>query len=102
MLKSPLQLGRALAASAAADPARVHDVDHVALVADPLGEVERLDARLGLALSDPARQRTRRWIRRQHHRSRRRHRYALADFGLDPAAVDRRFARYRDWVAAAT
>ena len=24
------------------------------------------------------------------------------DFGLDPAAVDRRFARYREWVAAAT
>lgn len=27
---------------------------------------------------------------------------ALADFGLDPAVVDRRFARYREWVSAVT
>ena len=74
-----------------------------ALVADPLGEVERLDARLGLALSGATRQRMRRWIGRHHHRRRGRpHRYSLTDFGLDPAAVDRRFACYREWVAAAT
>jgi hypothetical protein len=30
------------------------------------------------------------------------HRYALADFGLDRAVVDQRFARYREWVAAVT
>jgi hypothetical protein len=78
-------------------------VDYQALVADPLGEVEWLYARLGLALSGGARQRMRRWIGRHHHRRRGRpHRYALADFGLDPAVVDRRFARYRDWVAAGT
>jgi hypothetical protein len=78
-------------------------VDYQALVADPLGEVERLYARLGLPLSDAARQRMRRWIGRHHHRRRGRpHRYALADFGLDPAVVDRRFTRYRQWVAAST
>jgi hypothetical protein len=65
--------------------------------------VERLYARLGLALSGAARQRMRRWIGRHHHRRRGRpHRYSLTDFGLDPAAVDRRFACYREWVAAAT
>jgi hypothetical protein len=70
-------------------------------VADPLGEVERLDARLGLELSGAARQRMTRWIGRDHHRRRGRpHRYSLADFGLDPAEVDRRFARYREWVTA--
>jgi hypothetical protein len=77
------ELDRALAARAAADPTRFHDVDYEALVADPLAEVERLYARLGLALSDAARQRMTRWIGRHHHRRRghRPHRYSLADVG---------------------
>jgi Sulfotransferase family len=97
------ELDRALAARATADPARVHDVGDQALVADPLGEVERLYAGLGLELSGAARQRMRRWIGRHHHRRRGRpHRYSLADFGLDPAAVNWRFARYRQGVATVT
>jgi hypothetical protein len=97
------ELDRALAARSTADPARVHDVGYQALVADPLGEVERLYTRLGLELSGGARERMRRWIGRHHHRRRGRpHRYSLADFGLDPAEVDRRFARYREWVATVT
>jgi Sulfotransferase family len=95
------ELERALAARATADPARFHDVGYQALVADPLGEVERLYAGLGLELSGAARQRMRRWLGRHHHRRRGRpHRYSLGDFGLDPAVVDRRFARYRQWAAA--
>jgi hypothetical protein len=62
------ELDRALAARTAADPARFHDVGYEALVVDPLGEVEQLYARLGLALSGAARQRMRRWIGRHHHR----------------------------------
>jgi Sulfotransferase family len=97
------EMDRALAVRAAAAPVRFHDVGYEALVADPLGEVERLYARLGLELSDDARRRMRRWIGRYHHRRRGRpYRYSLADFGLDPAEVDRRFARYREWVAAVT
>jgi hypothetical protein len=97
------ELDRALAARTATDPARVHDVGYQALVADPLGEVERLYGRLGLELSVGARRRMIRWIGRHHHRGRGRpHRYALADFGLDPAVVDRCFARYREWVVAVT
>ncbi|SRR6266540_1310817 len=98
-----IEMDRALAARAAADPARVHDVVYEALVADPLVAVERLYARLGLELSGVARRRMSEWIH-HHHRGRGRggpHRYSLADFGLDPAAVDRRFARYREWLAAA-
>jgi hypothetical protein len=92
-----------VAARTTADPARFHDVGYQALVADPLGEVERLYARLSLALSVGARQRMRRWIGHHHHRGRGRpHRYSLADFGLDPAEVDRRFARYRESVATVT
>ena len=92
------ELDRALAARTTTDPARFHDVGYQALVADPLREVERLYGRLGLELSGGAEQRMRRWIGRHHHRGRGRpHRYSLADFGLDPAAVDRHFARYRQW-----
>jgi hypothetical protein len=74
-----------------------------ALVVDPLDEVQRLYGRLGLELSGASRQRMRRWIGRHHHRGRgRSHRYSLADFGLDPAAVDRRFTCYRELVGAVT
>jgi len=96
---------RALAARTAADPARFHDVGYEALVADSLGEVERLYARLGLELSGAARRRMSRWIVRHHHRRRGRanpHRYSLADFELNAAVVDRRFGHYREWIAANT
>jgi hypothetical protein len=75
----------AVLGSAASD-----QVNLEALVADLLGEVERLYTRMGLELSGAARQRMSRWIQRHHHRGRGRpHRYSLADFGLDPALVDR-------------
>jgi hypothetical protein len=97
------EMDRALAALAAADPARFHEVMYEALGGDPLGEVERLYGRLGLELSGIARRRMTRWIGRHHHRGRgRSHRYSLADFGLDPAAVDRRFTRYRESAGAVT
>jgi Sulfotransferase family len=97
------ELERALAARTTADLARFHDVGYEALVADPLREVARLYTRLGLELSGAARQRMRRWIQRHHHPGRRRsHRYALAEFGLDPDVVERRFARYREWMGAVT
>jgi hypothetical protein len=97
------EVDRALATRTTADPARFHDVGYEALVADPLGEVEWLYVQLGLELSGGARQLMRRWIGRHHHRGRGRpHRYSLADFGLDPAVLDRHFARYRQWVAAVT
>src|SRR5262249_9271201 len=77
-----------------------HDVVYEALVADPLAEVERLYARLGLELSPLARRRMGAWVGRHHRRRASTHRYALADFGLDAGEVERRFARYRAWVAA--
>ena len=89
------ELDRSLAARTTADPARFHDLGYKGPVADPLGQVERLYARLGLELSDAARRRMRRWIGRHHHRGR-----PHRDFGLDRAVVDGRFARHREWVAA--
>jgi hypothetical protein len=93
-----IELDRAVAARATLDPARVQDVAYEALVADPLAEVEHLYARLGVELSGVARRRMSQWIH-DHHRGRGSlHRYSLADFGLDQAAADRRFARYRQWL----
>jgi hypothetical protein len=40
------------------------------------------------------------WLRRHHRRRVSAHRYALEDFALDRAEVDRRFARYLDWAGA--
>lgn len=100
-----IEMDRALAARAAADPARFHDVVYEALVADPLAEVERLCGRLGLELSGAMRRRVTRWIGRHHHRRRGRanpHRYSLTDFELDAAVIDGRFAHYREWIAAST
>ena len=96
------ELDRALSTRAAAPDASFHDVVYEALVADPLAEVERLYARLGLALSPVARPRMVDWIDRHHRGRPNPHRYALADFGLDPAEVDRRFGGYREWVASRT
>jgi hypothetical protein len=94
------ELDRALAARSAFEESRFHDVVYEALVADPLAEVERLYARLGLELPAAARRRMSGWIGRHHRGGASPHRYALADFGLDPVEVDRRFARYREWVAS--
>jgi hypothetical protein len=81
---------------------RFHDVGYEALVADP-------SARWSGGMAGwawrcrPRGQRMIRWIGRHHHRGRGRpHRYSLADFGLEPAVVDRRFARSREWVSAVT
>ena len=96
------ELDRALEARSALGDGSFHDVVYEALVADPLAEVERLYARLGLELSLPLRRRMTEWIGRRHRRRPRTHRYALVDFGLDAAEVERRFARYREWVASRT
>ena len=95
-----VETDRAVTARAAADPAGIHDVRYESLVADPLAEVERLYGRIGRELRDPARRRMASWLRRHHHGRVSAHRYALADFALDQAEVDRRFARYLDWARA--
>jgi hypothetical protein len=76
------------------DLRRFHDVRYDDLVADPLGEVRRLYAAAGLRLTPTARRRMERWLERHHRRRRPRHRYDLAQFGLDRPTVDARFRAY--------
>jgi hypothetical protein len=96
------ELDRALEARSALGDGSFHDVVYETLVADPLAEVERLYDRVGLELSPLARRRMAAWIGRRHRGLVSSHRYALADFGLDAEEVERRFARYRTWVASRT
>jgi hypothetical protein len=96
------ELDRALEARSALGEGGFHDVVYEALVADPMAEVERLYDRIGLELSPLARRRMAAWIGRHHRGRAGTHRYALADFGLDAGEVERRFARYRAWLASMT
>jgi len=93
---------RAVTVRHVADPGRFHDVRYESLVADPLAEVERLYARVGLQLRDQARRRMTFWLRRHHDRRVSGHRYSLGDFALDRVEVDQRFARYQEWADAHT
>jgi len=86
-------LRRFMADRAGYDPAQFLDVYYDDFVADPLGTVATIYARLDSPLSDEARSA----MAARHTPQERRatHRYALADFGLSDAAVDERFADYR-------
>ncbi|HKY62322.1 MAG TPA: sulfotransferase [bacterium] len=75
--------------------ARFADVAYEALVRDPIGEVERLYARVGLVLSAEAR-RAMEGTLRDHGRERHgKHVYRAADFGLDERRISETFADYR-------
>lgn len=70
------------------------DLDYDELVADPLCAVRRLYEELGMALSDPAASAMRNYLARDPAKKAPRHRYNLAQFGLDPDALSKRFALY--------
>jgi hypothetical protein len=71
-----------------------HDISYRDLVDDPLGAIAGLYDRFGLDLSTEAEAGMRAWATEHRHGEHGRHSYSLADFGLDRAALDERFARY--------
>ena len=73
--------------------AAVHDLLTTDLAADPLLEVARVYAFAGEALSDAARAKMKKLLAARAKAPR--HVYAAADFGLEPADLDRRFAKYK-------
>jgi hypothetical protein len=81
-----------LADRAGQDPARFVDVHYDDFVADPMGTVAAIYARLGSPLSDQARDAMA--AAAGPGGARPAHRYSLADFGLTGAQVDERFAGY--------
>jgi len=85
---------RAVRAREKGDPKRFADVHYAQLVADPIGVVESLYGRAGLALSARARAAIEAWLAANPQHKAGKHSYTLADYGLDRAGVEARFARY--------
>jgi hypothetical protein len=71
------------------------DVGYGALLADPMREVRRIYEFLGESLPDPIEARMRETLARSPQHAHGKHRYHLADFGLEQGAVRERFAPYR-------
>jgi hypothetical protein len=90
----------AVAARAAADPARFLDVTYPQLIADPIGTVRGICEYFGYPFDAEFEARARRRLAGDPRHKHGVHRYSLEQFGLDPVAVDEQFAAYRDWAAA--
>jgi hypothetical protein len=89
----------ALDARAAADPARFFDVSYPALLTDPIGVARAVHGHFGYG-DDPAFvDRMHHWLAENPQGKQGVHRYSLAQFGLEPADIARRFAGYRAWMA---
>jgi hypothetical protein len=94
-------LGRFMADRARHDPGKFVDVHYEEFVADPMGAVEEIYARLGEPLHADARAAMMALHADSTSGTRRpAHRYRLEDFGLTGRQVDDRFAEYLDLIAA--
>jgi hypothetical protein len=81
----------------AANPqARVIDVHYTELVADPVGQAERIYAFFGLELSQVARQRMSDFLKVNRHGQGARVRADLSEFGLTERAIEEAFAPYME------
>ncbi len=85
---------RAMEARAHSDPERFIDVLYSDLMSDPLSAVRRVYERLGVTLPDETRALMRGWLQDHPQHRHGKHRYQLADFGLDKAQVARAFQSY--------
>jgi len=85
---------RAVSAREQGDPARFADVHYARLVADPIAVAESLYERARVPLSRGARGAMEAWLKQNPQHKAGKHSYALADYGLDRAKVEARFARY--------
>ncbi len=73
---------------------RVIHVDYYALVADPVCEMRRIHAGLGIDTPDALAQSVAHWHASNPKNARGRNDYSLEQYGLDPASVRKRFAPY--------
>jgi hypothetical protein len=89
----------ALEARAAADPARFFDISYPALLADPIEAVRAVYDHFGYTGEAAMVDRMRQWLAKNRQGKQGAHRYSLRQFGLEPAALSDRFARYRAWMA---
>lgn len=76
-------------------PERFVDVRYEELVRDPIAVLARIQAHAGLEFTKEAEQAARDRLRTERKDRHGAHAYKLADFGLDAAALDHAYARYR-------
>jgi hypothetical protein len=89
-----LMADRAIAVRDRVDAGRFVDVHYAELVGDPFVVVEALYDRAGIPLTAAARSGMRAWLDAHPQHQAGRHDYDLADYGLDRATVEARFAAY--------
>ena len=87
---------RALAFRDRVGEERFADVRNDDLAADGVGAVRKAYERLGLSLSVGAQEAMRDWLDANPRAGHGKHEFALADYGLDAAAVRERFALYQE------
>lgn len=74
---------------------KVVDVHYTNLIADPIGEAERVYGAFGLTLSSKAKQRMTAFLGRNRHGAGvKKHVYTLAEFGLSEAMIEEYFGDY--------
>lgn len=74
----------------------VVDVRYGELIADPIGEVERLYDLWRIELRPEAKARMEQFLKHDHHGKGPARAYSLADYGLDEAAIEAAFGPYLD------
>jgi hypothetical protein len=75
---------------------KIIDIHFTELVADPVGQAERIYSFFGLELSPNAKQRMTDFLKVNRHGQGPRTRYALDEFGLTEAQIERTFAPYME------
>ncbi len=73
---------------------RFVDVHYEDLIADPVGQALRVYGAAGVTLEDPTVERMRRFLASNRQHKHGKHRYSLAEFGLDRGALNNSFAAY--------
>lgn len=79
-----------------ADPAQFYDLKYTALVQDPIGTVRQIYDYFGYDFTPRMQENMNRWITENPKHKHGVHQYSPKQFGLDPAVVNRRFAKYRE------
>ena len=88
-------LSRCLAVRDATPAERFVDVDYRAVARDPVGEVRRIYAAVGLPLTPAAEAAMRAWVAKNPREHRPPHEYSMETFGYTREGIERAFAAYR-------
>ena len=95
-------IDRIMAFDAGANGSRVVHVDYYALIADPVGEMRRIHAGIGIATPDETARAVGGWHAANPKNARGKNDYSLEQYGLDAAAVRDQFAPYIERFAIPT